>query len=146
MTGDQGYVDDERSCFWTWDDTEGVWQSNPHKGRQLKRRKGRSRSKVTGRAFYGQEQAQDLELWSEEDLAWWSKGKQSKKDFSKSSAVRKKAQARISHRTRAEERTKKGKSKEGVHPHSGLSASETPSAQGYGHAWESDDMVCQPLA
>ena len=33
---EQGYVDDERSCFWTWDDTEGVWQSKPYKGHQLK--------------------------------------------------------------------------------------------------------------
>ena len=22
VTCEQGYVDDERSCFWTWDDTE----------------------------------------------------------------------------------------------------------------------------
>ena len=28
VTGEQSYVDDERSCFWTWDDTECVWQSN----------------------------------------------------------------------------------------------------------------------
>ena len=27
VTGEQGYVDDERSCFWTWDGTECVWQS-----------------------------------------------------------------------------------------------------------------------
>ena len=24
VTGEHGYVDDERSCFWTWDDTEGL--------------------------------------------------------------------------------------------------------------------------
>ena len=34
VTGEQGYVDDERSCFWTWDDTECVWQSRLYKGRQ----------------------------------------------------------------------------------------------------------------
>ena len=22
VTGEQGYIDDERSCFWTWDDNE----------------------------------------------------------------------------------------------------------------------------
>ena len=27
VTSEQGYVDDERSCFWTWDDTECTWQS-----------------------------------------------------------------------------------------------------------------------
>ena len=69
---------------------------------------------MTGRAFHGQEQAQDPEWWSEEDLASWSKGKKGKKDFSKSSAARKKAQARISHRTRAEERTKKEKARKAL--------------------------------
>ena len=32
-----------------------------------------------------------------------------------------------------------GKGKEGACPQSGLSASETPNEEGYGHAWESDD-------
>ena len=61
VTGEQGYVDDERSCFWTWDDTECAWQSRPFKGRQVKRREneGRGRSKRTGRAFFGEEPAQD---------------------------------------------------------------------------------------
>ena len=33
VTGEQGYIDDERSCFWTWDDTECAWQSSLFKGR-----------------------------------------------------------------------------------------------------------------
>ena len=37
----------------------------------------------TGRAFLGEEQAQDPEWWSEEDFAWWSKRKKGKKGFSK---------------------------------------------------------------
>ena len=39
------------------------------KGRQVKRRKGKGkgRSKRTGRAFLGDEQAQDPVWWSEED-------------------------------------------------------------------------------
>ena len=84
-TGEQGYIDDERSCFWTWDDNEYAWQSRPFKGRQVKRRKGKGkgkgkgRSEITGRAFFGDEQAQDPEWWSEEDSAWWSKGKKGKK-------------------------------------------------------------------
>ena len=32
VTGEQGCIDDESSCFWTWDDTECVWQSRPFKG------------------------------------------------------------------------------------------------------------------
>ena len=39
VTGEQGYIDDDRSCFWTWDDTECALQSKPFKGRQVKRRK-----------------------------------------------------------------------------------------------------------
>ena len=48
VTGEQGYIDDERSCFWTWDDTEYAWQSRPFKGRQVKRRKGKGKGKGKG--------------------------------------------------------------------------------------------------
>ena len=37
--GEQGSIDGERSCFWTWDDNEYTSQSRPFKGRQVKRRK-----------------------------------------------------------------------------------------------------------
>ena len=37
------------------------------------------------------------------------------------------------------EKDQQGKSKKGAYPQSGLSASETPSDERYGHAWESDD-------
>ena len=66
-----------------------AWQSRPFKGRLVKRRKGkgkgkgRGRSKRTGRAFFGDEQAQDPEWWQEEDQVWWSKGKKGKKGLSK---------------------------------------------------------------
>ena len=91
VTGEQGYIVDERSCFLAWADTECAWQSRPFKSRQVKRRKekgkgkgkGKRRSKRTGRAFFGDEQAQDLEWWSEVDFAWWSEGKEGKKGLSK---------------------------------------------------------------
>ena len=85
VTGEQGYIDDERSCFWTWEDIECAWHSRPFKGRQMKRRKGKGkgRSKRTGRAFFGDEHIQDPEWWSEEDFAWWSKGKKGKTGWSK---------------------------------------------------------------
>ena len=50
-----------------------------------------------------------------------------------------KEQARIMSRTKARDRTKKEKSKEETFPQSGFSAPETPNAEGYGQAWESDD-------
>ena len=39
VTGEEGYIDAQISCVWTWDDTECAWQSRPFKGRQVKRRK-----------------------------------------------------------------------------------------------------------
>ena len=45
VTGEQGCIDDERSCFWTWDDNEHAWQSRQFKGRQVNRRKGKGKKK-----------------------------------------------------------------------------------------------------
>ena len=47
------------------------------------KRKGKGRSKRTGRAFFGDEQAQDPEWWQEEDPVWWSKWKKGKEGLSK---------------------------------------------------------------
>ena len=43
VTGKQGYVHGERSCFLTWEDTECAWQSRPFKGLpgEKKKRKGK---------------------------------------------------------------------------------------------------------
>ena len=45
VTGEQGYIDYERQCFWTWDDNEYTWQSRKFKGRQVRRRKGKGKGK-----------------------------------------------------------------------------------------------------
>ena len=45
--------------------------------------KGKCGFKGTGRAFFGEEQAQDSEWKSEEDCAWWSKGNRGQRGFSK---------------------------------------------------------------
>ena len=45
VTGEQGYIDDERSCSWTWDDNEYTWQSRPFKSHQVQRRKGKGKGK-----------------------------------------------------------------------------------------------------
>ena len=116
VVGEQGYIDDESSCFWTWDDNEYAWQSRPFKGRQVKRTrgkgKGKGRSNRTGRAFCGEEHGQDPELWSEEDFAWWSEGKKDKKGLTKGNdgfqkgefrPCQMKAQAKITPRAKAME-------------------------------------------
>ena len=46
VTGEQGYIDDESSCFWTWDDTECAWQYIPFKGRQVKRKQGKGKGAI----------------------------------------------------------------------------------------------------
>ena len=155
IPGEQGYIDDERSCFWTWDDTQYSWQSRQFKGRQVKRRKGKGKRKGkggfkrTGRAYLGEEQRQDSEWLSEEDCAWWSKGKSGKKGSSKGNDGFQKSVFRTNppekgtgneshlHKGRGKDRKRKGK--ESAYPQSGRSASETPSEEGYGHTWESDD-------
>ena len=89
MTGEQGYIDDERSCFWTWDDAERAFavqtiQVPPGEDKKRKGKRKRQRTiQKDGRAFFGDEQAQDPEWWQEEDLVWWSKGKKGKKVLSK---------------------------------------------------------------
>ena len=50
-----------------------------------------------------------------------------------------KVQARTFPKTKAVERIKKEKGKEGTYHQSGFSASETHNEEGYGQAWESDD-------
>ena len=87
--GEQGYIDDKGSCFWTYNDNECVWQSRQFKDRQLKKGKckgkgkGKGGPKGKGRAFLDEEQAQDPEWQSEEDCAWWSKRRRGKKCPSK---------------------------------------------------------------
>ena len=139
------------------DDNEYTWQSRPFRGCQVRRRKSKGKGKGKGgfkrfgRAFLGEEQAQDLEWQSEEDRAWWSNGKRGKKGFSESTmkAFRKevfaltnqhRVQTVISTRTKAEARTKKERAKKGAYPQSGLSlASEVRSEERNGHSWETDE-------
>ena len=93
VPGEQGYIDDGISFFWTWDDNEYTWQSKLFKKSpsEEKKRKGKGKGKGgfkgSGRAFMGEEQAQDLEWWSEEDFAWWSKGKRGKTGLSRGNEV-----------------------------------------------------------
>ena len=56
VTGEQGYVDDERSCFWTWDDTECASVVQTSQGRQVKRRKGKGNRKRQGTIQKGPEE------------------------------------------------------------------------------------------
>ena len=43
VTGEQGYIDDERSSFWTWDDNEYAWQSIPLKAGRWKQEKDKAK-------------------------------------------------------------------------------------------------------
>ena len=111
--------------------------------------KGKGRSKRTRRAFFGDEQAQDPGWWSEEDFAWWSKGKKGKKGLSKGNDGFQNGGFRpyqpdkgagkdyAQNKGRRKDQERKGE--EWNFPQSGFSASETPNEEGYGQAWASDD-------
>ena len=121
----------------------------------MKRRKGKGKgkhkgiSKRSGRAFLGEEQAPDSEMWSEEDFVWWTKGRKGKKGLSKGNDGFKKGGFRAYQpdkgaskdfpQNKGRGKDQKGKGKERTYPQSGFSASETPSEEGSGQAWESDD-------
>ena len=107
------------------------------KGEQVNaREKLKVDSKRTRRAF--------PEWWSEEDFAWWSKGK---KGFSKAFQKAMNAFRKVGFRTHQPEEgagkdflQHEGRGgKGGAYPQSGLSAPETPSEEGFCRAWESDD-------
>ena len=82
-TGEQGYVDDEESCFWTWDNKKYAWQSRPFWNRKLKKKKGKGKNKGglpgTRRALLGEEQAHESEMRTEEDGVWWYKENEERK-------------------------------------------------------------------
>ena len=126
----------------------------PFKSRQVRRKgkgkgKGKGEFKGTRRAFLGEEPAQDPEWWSEEDCAWWSKGKRGKKGFSKGNEgfwksrfshlpTRKGASNDFNPR-KGRGKDQKGKGEEGADLQSSLPDSETSSEEKNGHSWESDD-------
>ena len=69
--------------------TSILWQSTPFRRRKLeniRKGKGTNKSGSTGarRAFLGEEQAHESELWSADDSVWWSLGKRGKKGFGSS--------------------------------------------------------------
>ena len=98
MTCEHSYVDDERSCFWTWDDTEGVWQSRSSKGRQLKRKR------ICGQKKTLLDDSKDVRARSQKAFIAIKRVV-----FVLSSHI--KVQARIIPRTKARESSKKEKAK-----------------------------------
>ena len=81
MTDEHGYIDDEKSCFCTWDDNEYAWQSRPFKKKH--REKMKANPKGPEEHFLEKKTAQDPQWWSEKDFALWSKRKKGKKGLSK---------------------------------------------------------------
>ena len=132
--------------FKIWDDNECTWQSKPFKSRQVKGRRGKGKGrggfKGTGRTFLGEQQAQDPEWRSQEDCAWWSRGKRGKKGFSNGnegfqkggfrSYPPEKGTSNDANLNKSRGKDQKGKGKKGTYLQSGLSACEAPSEEGYG--------------
>ena len=138
-------------------------QCSEEKVKQKEKRQGGF--KGTGRVFNCEEHAHDPEWWSKEKCAWWSIGERSWKAFSKGKNLLSESGFRtyqpekeysqlIKNLHKGRGKDQKGKGKEGAYTQSGFSASETPSEEGYGHAWESmtigipaltDDSSCSSL-
>ena len=57
---------------------------SPEKEKEKEKEGTKVYPKKGGGAFLGAEQAQDSEMWSEENFAWWNKGRKGKKGLSKS--------------------------------------------------------------
>ena len=95
-----------------------------------------------GRAFPWR-RTKDSEQWSEEDFAWWNKGKKglsTGNDGFQKGGFRPfqpdNGAVKDSSQNKGKARFQQGKGKEEAH---GLSASEKPEEEGCSHAWRSDD-------
>ena len=93
---------------------------------------------------------QDSEVWSEEDFAWWTKGRKNEKglstegnDGSQKGSFRPhhpdKGAGKDHSQNKRKGKSQKRKGKKEAHPQSGLSAFDTPEEERYSHSWESDD-------
>ena len=157
-TGEQGYVGDEGSCFWTWDNNTYAWQSRPSRIRKFKKRnKGKGKNKVgstgTGRSFLGEEHAQGSTSWSEKDCVWWSKRKRATKasTFLKGNAGFRKGGVRTGRsehgssnffiNTKAKAKIKKEEAREVPFHRQDFQLLKIPLNRRQGHPWESDDRT-----
>ena len=141
VTGEQSYVDDERSCFWTWDDTQcaclGVQTIQGPPGEKKKRKGKRKRQRTIQK-----DQKSILWWWASarsrmvarNDKVWWSKGKKGKKACQKAMMASMRVGFRLYQpdkgaskdytQNKGKRKDKKGKGKEGTFPQSRLSVSE----------------------
>ena len=88
-------------------------------------------------------------MWTEQDFAWWNKGRKGKRGLSKGNDGFQmggfrpyqpdKGAVKDYSQNKGKGKHQIGKGKEEAHPQSRLSASEAPEEEGHGHAWESDD-------
>ena len=150
VTGEQCYVNDERSCFWTWDNNEYAWQSRPFKSQTLKN-KVRAKEKAKVEQEEPEEHSlvksnqrnqncglKKIVLGGPKENGAIKALQRAMKAFGKVDFALdhlKRVQAVISIYTNAEARTKKGKGKEGAYPQSGFSASENTVEEGQGYSW-----------
>ena len=125
---EQSYVHDEGSCFLNMGQQRVCFDVQTILEPKLKKKgkgtlKGKGGSKEAGRPFLGEDKAQESELWSGENCAWWSKGKPGWKGGIRTNSSGKSSSSDLNpHKSRGKDH--KGKSKEGDFPHSGFSASE----------------------
>ena len=154
VIGEQGYVDDEGLCSWTLDNHEYAWQSRPCRSRKLKKQIwAKERAKVD------QQETEECPLVKNKRtnqncgetriVLGGPKANEARKASRRVMKAFGKVVFALIHQTRVQAmifyahkgrgKDQKGKGKEGAHPQSGLSASDTPSDEGHGRSWVSDD-------
>ena len=130
VTGEQGYVDDERSCFWTWegperekekakDDPKGPEQHSLVMNKCKILNGGKKKTQFGGpKERKARRACQKAMMGSfKGGFRPYQSDKGASKDF---------------HQNKGRGKDQKGKGKEGIYPQSGFSASETPNEEGYG--------------
>ena len=156
VTGEQGYVDDERIMFldmgrhWVCLAVQTIWGPPAEKKKRKGKRKAQRYILKKRKSIRWRRTSTRSRNLVRRGLCLVVHRKQKQERLVKKArmAIRKvvfalttqtKAQAKIITRTKAKEKTKEEKARKELILNPEFSASETPNEKGYGHAWESDD-------
>ena len=139
VTGEQGNIDDQRSCFWTWDN-EYIWQKEKEKAKvDSKEKEEHSLVENKHRTLNGGQK---------KIVLGGTKEHEARRACQKAMmAFRKVVVVHINQKITGSDfnahkgrgKTLKGKGKEGAYPQSGFSASEAPGEERYSQSLELDD-------
>ena len=136
VTSEQGYIDDERSCFWTWDDNEHACSQDHSRAAKRSEEKVKVKEDPKGpeERSLAMNKHKILNGGQKRTLLGGPKERKARKACHKAMMAFRKVGFALYQPDKGT-KDQKGKGKEGACPQSGLSASETPNEEGYGHVW-----------